>query len=418
MRKILVTAALLSIITLPAAAADMDMPAKAPWRAPEAIISDWSGFYVGVGAGYGWGREKFDNPADSLGNLFGTPPVTVFGSDPVLVQPGFAVPNDLSKSFKQRGFAAGGFFGAQKQFGNWVLGIEADIYATGMKGSFSGESTRFNDVRGFLPETIISIPGQNAPLSASADVKEQEIKMETRDAGTGESTTQDPNVLVERLQRLLNERAISARALSRQAGLGDTYVNDVLSGKNASPSIPAIQAIAKTLDTSIGYLIGETGHQDSVAAPHAIAAMPVIGIVEVDAFRKLQANANLPLVERPLSQSYPDARHFILTVGGATGAASKDGPILPGMEVLCVDMADAGLQIESGRIYAIRRTLDGGQTYETIIRRAMVYRDRIELIAESGRPEDEKMVVSRLATDPGQPIFALGLVYGIFRGLE
>jgi hypothetical protein len=36
------------------------------------------------------------------------------------------------------------------------------------------------------------------------------------------------------------------------------------------------------------------------------------------------------------------------------------------MEVLCVDMADAGLQVESGRIYATRRTLDGGQTYETI----------------------------------------------------
>jgi hypothetical protein len=86
-------------------------------------------------------------------------------------------------------------------------------------------------------------------------------------------------------------------------------------------------------------------------------------------------------------------------------------------------MADAGLQVESGRIYATRRTLDGGQTdggqtYETIIRRAMVFRDRVEPIAESGRPEDEKIVVSGLATDPGQPIFALGLVYGIFRGLE
>jgi repressor LexA len=242
--------------------------------------------------------------------------------------------------------------------------------------------------------------------------------METRDSGTSNSTTRHPNVLVDRLQRLLNDREISARALSRQAGLGDTYVNDVLSGKNASPSIPAVQAIAKALETSIGYLIGETGHQDSVAPPHAIAAMPVIGVVEVGAFRKLQANASFPLVERPLSHSYPDASHFVLTVGDASGAASKDGPILPGMEVLCVDVADTGLQVESGRIYAIRRTLDGGQTYETIIRRAMVFRDRIELIAESGRQEDEKIVVSRLATDPGQPIFALGLVYGIFRGLE
>ena len=240
--------------------------------------------------------------------------------------------------------------------------------------------------------------------------------METRGSAPS-STTRHSNVLVDRLQKLLNERVISARALSRQAGLGDTYVNDVLSGKNASPSIPAVQAIAKALDTSIGYLIGETG-QDGVAAPHAIAAMPVIGIVEVGAFRKPQANANFPLVERPLSQSYPDARHFVLTVGDASGAASKDGPILPGMEVLCVDMADAGLQVESGRIYATRRTLDGGQTYETIIRRAMVFRDRVELIAESGRPEDEKIVVSSLVTDTGEPIFALGLVYGIFRGFE
>jgi transcriptional regulator with XRE-family HTH domain len=233
------------------------------------------------------------------------------------------------------------------------------------------------------------------------------------DSGTGDS-----KVLVERLQKLLNERQTSARALSRQAGLGDTYVNDVLSGKNASPSIPAVRTISKALGTTIAYLVGETGHQDRAAAPHSIAAIPVIGIVEVGAFRKLQSHSNFPLVERPLSQSYPDARHFVLTVGDASGAASKDGPILPGMEVLCVDMADAGLQVESGRIYATRRTLDGGQTYETIIRRAMVFRDRVELIAESGRPEDEKIVVSGLATDPGQPIFALGLVYGIFRDLE
>jgi hypothetical protein len=72
-------------------------------------------------------------------------------------------------------------------------------------------------------------------------------------------------------------------------------------------------------------------------------------------------------------------------------------------------MADAGLQVESGRIYS--RTLDGRQTNEAIIRRAMVFRDQVELIAESRRPEDEKIVISKLATDPGQPRFALGFVY-------
>src|SRR5215467_10212972 len=100
MRKIFITAALLSTVTLPAAAADMDMPAKAPWRSPEAIVSDWSGFYVGVGGGYGWGREKFDRAPSTIDNMFNTP---VFNDSAVLIQPGFAIPGDLTQTFKQKG---------------------------------------------------------------------------------------------------------------------------------------------------------------------------------------------------------------------------------------------------------------------------------------------------------------------------
>src|SRR5437867_13420591 len=102
--------------------------------------------------------------------------------------------------------------------------------------------------------------------------------------------------LVDRLQKLLDAREISARALSRLAGLGDTYVNDVLTGKNASPSIPAVQAIARSLGTSIGYLVGETDHHDRVATARTVAPIPIIGIVEMGAFRKLQANSAFPMV--------------------------------------------------------------------------------------------------------------------------
>jgi len=242
----------------------------------------------------------------------------------------------------------------------------------------------------------------------------------------------DSKILVDRLHKLVNARAISARALSRQAGLGDTYVNDLLSGKNSNPSIPAVQAIASALETSVAYLVGETGQDDSVAPSRAVAPMPLIGIVETGAFRKLSPHPTFAMLERPLSHSYPDAKHFVLMVGDdSMGIAAKEGPILRGMEVLCVDMADAALQVESGKIYVIRRTLDGGQTYETIVRRAMVFRDRVELNAESGRPEDEKVVISgqlgtefgtalgtEFGTDRGQQMVALGLVYGVFRALE
>ncbi len=163
MRKLLITAALLSTAAMPAAATDLparapvDMPIKAPRVEP---ASEWSGFYVGVSGGYGWGREKFDNPASSIPGLFDTSVTSVFGGNPVLVQPDFAIPSDLSRSFKERGFVAGGFFGAQKQFGNWVLGIEADMYATGMKMSFSGNSSKLERVTRFDPTTSFTIPAQ------------------------------------------------------------------------------------------------------------------------------------------------------------------------------------------------------------------------------------------------------------------
>jgi opacity protein-like surface antigen len=150
---------------------------------PEAIINDWSGFYVGVGAGYGWGHEKFDNPATAIDNLFGTSVTSVFAGNPVLVQPGFAIPTDLSRSFKERGFVAGGFFGAQKQFGNWVLGIEADVYATGMKMSFSDSSSKLENIIRFdpttpftIPEKTLHIPPQDAPVEVKVDPQGLQLK--------------------------------------------------------------------------------------------------------------------------------------------------------------------------------------------------------------------------------------------------
>ena len=265
-----------------------------------------------------------------------------------------------------------------------------------------------------VERSILQVP-HRAALAVAGEKKA--VTVGTRDVGG----TRDAGLLVDRLQRLLDESGLSARALSKQARLGDTYVNDVLTRKNSNPSIPAIQAIAKVLDTSIGYLVGETEHHTSTLTPRSVMPMPIIGIAETGAFRKLSDSSVFVMLQRPLSQSYPTAKHFALSVGDDyMNAAGKEGAILPGTEVLCVDMYSAGLQVESGKIYAIRRTMDGGHTYETIVRRAMVFRDRVELIAESAKPGNiEKIVIpGGLGVDPQQVIFALGLVYGVFRGFE
>ncbi|WP_029352455.1 outer membrane protein [Bosea sp. 117] len=104
MKKIIGTgiAAAALLAAAPAFAADMSQPY--PTKAPAAIIApafNWTGFYLGVNAGYGWGSGS--GLTDDL------------GIDP-------------------DGWLAGGQIGVNYQFGNnVVLGAEADIQGSDFK---------------------------------------------------------------------------------------------------------------------------------------------------------------------------------------------------------------------------------------------------------------------------------------------
>ncbi len=135
MRRIFLSA--VSVFALAASANAADM-----YRAPEPIGSykdapaayvNWSGFYVGVNGGYGWGSN---NELHSYGNA----------------------PVDFTSE--------GGFGGGQAGY-NWqrdriVFGIEADIQGAGIDGSAttsSGSASSnldwFGTVRGRLGLTIL-----------------------------------------------------------------------------------------------------------------------------------------------------------------------------------------------------------------------------------------------------------------------
>src|SRR5262249_28277366 len=87
--------------------------------------------------------------------------------------------------------------------------------------------------------------------------------------------------------------------------------------------------------------------------------------------------------------------------------------ILEGMTAVCVDLATAGATIENGRIYAVRRTRDGGKTFETSLKRAHVYRDRIEYRPESSDPNYRTVTVAAgsQVDDTAAEIEPIGLVY-------
>jgi outer membrane immunogenic protein len=91
-----------------------DFPAAPEYKAPMTPlpIYDWTGFYVGLNAGY-----SFGNASDAA---------TIAGFTP------FSMANHLN------GWVAGGQAGYNWQFNrNWLIGIEADIQATGQKGTLN-----------------------------------------------------------------------------------------------------------------------------------------------------------------------------------------------------------------------------------------------------------------------------------------
>jgi outer membrane immunogenic protein len=105
MRKLLLAGASLLVMAASASAADLParMPAKAPVYVPPMGYS-WSGFYVGLNGGGGFGRSEFN----------GTLP---------------------SGSFDTSGGLFGLTLGYNWQNGPWVWGLEGDIDWSNLKGS-------------------------------------------------------------------------------------------------------------------------------------------------------------------------------------------------------------------------------------------------------------------------------------------
>jgi len=108
-KLVFIAATLAASLATPAFAADM--PVKAPPPAPVVAPPLWTGFYAGLNLGYSWGK------ADSSATLNGA--------------------QIFSDSLDVNGVIGGGQLGYNWQTGNVVLGIEADIQASGQKGDKS-----------------------------------------------------------------------------------------------------------------------------------------------------------------------------------------------------------------------------------------------------------------------------------------
>jgi outer membrane immunogenic protein len=108
--SLLASTAALALATSAATAADLPAPAAAPPPFVSVPAFTWTGFYVGVNAGWGWRNNN---------------------NEPVFLAPGPGTPG-LAGTLNfpggdDGGFTGGGQIGYNYQFGSFVVGAEADI---------------------------------------------------------------------------------------------------------------------------------------------------------------------------------------------------------------------------------------------------------------------------------------------------
>src|SRR3979409_1106239 len=104
MKKLLLAGVALAALSGSAVAADLRRPAYAP----PPPLSSWSGLSWGVNIGYSWGHDERTATLAGVGTI--------------------------SESQKVDGVIGGFQSGYNYQFGQWVLGLETDIQASGQKG--------------------------------------------------------------------------------------------------------------------------------------------------------------------------------------------------------------------------------------------------------------------------------------------
>ncbi|KAA2235356.1 outer membrane protein [Salinarimonas soli] len=116
MKKILLSTVALLGLTMTAGAADLPRRTVAPMVSPIVAVPvfTWTGFYVGVNAGYGFGDNKNDQSTYFIPTSTGIPvagnlTISNFGND------------------NREGFVGGAQVGYNFQFGMFVAGIEADL---------------------------------------------------------------------------------------------------------------------------------------------------------------------------------------------------------------------------------------------------------------------------------------------------
>lgn len=185
----------------------------------------------------------------------------------------------------------------------------------------------------------------------------------------------------------------NAFQVAKKAGLGDSYVRDILRGRTASPNAANLGKLADALETTPSYLMGRDMGESTVRPVAAkVEGVRVLGRVAANSWQTVDDDVEQDeeTVERvPIVSGYPVEWQFGMIVeGNCLNKIAADGDRL-----VCLDLIKSQVDIAEDDLVIVERRKFGGLMRQLTAKRVKRTSQGFELWPESTDPAHQEPIV-------------------------
>lgn len=201
------------------------------------------------------------------------------------------------------------------------------------------------------------------------------------------------STLQKNVRDAMDALGLNAFQTAKKAGLGDSFVRDILRGKTRSPSAVNLAKLASALHSTPEALLGRPIGESTIRAVSAkVQGVPVLGKVSASAWYTVddaEPEIDEDNVERvPSVSGYPvDWQFGMIVEGNCLNKIAADGDRL-----VCLDLIKSQIDIQEDDLVIIERRKFDGQMRQITAKRVRRTREGYELWPESTDPAHQEPI--------------------------
>ena len=215
--------------------------------------------------------------------------------------------------------------------------------------------------------------------------------------------------LQKRLKLRMDMMGLNALQTAKRAGLGDSFVRDILRGRTRNPSFENLTKLASALQTTTDWFYGYVEDDRLSQRVQSISGLDVAGRIQAGNWVDrsfIDEHAEREIIPVARDPRFPNARQYALEVAGD----SMDKEYPENTYVTCVDFFDSGLSIRDGMIVHVER--HNGPLVEMTLKAVETIDGSRVLSPRSSNPRHKPIP---LEGDAGTEILVKGIVTGSYR---